>query len=103
MKDFIENLSELTKTINTFNNEMKALEKRLDDFKTASQDVDILLDVKGVMAKTGWSLKTAQKAMQDERMHTIWVSKGPQVTLRELERYCSLNIDRSTDPYWTNN
>ncbi len=103
MENIIEYVSELTKTLTAFNAEIEVVKKEIKDFKTLHQDVDILLDVKGVMAKTGWSLKTAQKAMQDERMHTIWVSKGPQVTLRELERYCSLNIDRTTDPYWTNN
>ena len=100
MKDIIENITQFTNVINNFDNEIKALNKEIENLKTLRQDLDILLDVKGVMAKTGWSLKTAQKAMQDPRMKTIWVGKGPQVTLKELERYCSLNIDRQTDKYW---
>lgn len=99
MTEFMKNIYEFTEIINAFNMVIEVLKKEIDDLQTVQENMNILLDAQGVMAKTGWSLKTTQKAMRDPRMHTIWVSKGPQVTIKEFERYCALDIDRATDPY----
>ena len=97
MNDFIKGISELTDILKALNEEVKTLKHQIEGIDINDNP---LLDAKGVMAKTGWSLKTTQKAMQDPRMKTIWLSKGPQVTSKDLERYCGLNINRAIDPYW---
>ncbi len=101
--DFLEELNTIKETVESIKSEMNNLlntiPSSIDELET-TKDLEKLLDVEGVMDHTKWSKKTAQKAMQDPRMKTIWVGKGPQVTLRELLNYCSLNINRSTDSYW---
>ena len=100
MIDFINMLSELTDAMTAFRAVVSALKAEIEEIKAACQNGFVLFDAQDVMEKTGWSLKTTQKAMRDPRMKTIWLGKGPQVTPKELERYCALNIDRRTDRYW---
>lgn len=101
--DFLEQLKVIEETIDSIksgmNNILNTIPSSVDEL-VENKETEKLLDVEGVIAYTKWSKKTAQKAMQDPRMKTIWVGKGPQVTLRELLNYCSLNINRSTDHYW---
>ena len=45
MENFIEYVSELTKTLTAFNAEIEVVKKEITDFKTLHPNVDILLDV----------------------------------------------------------
>ena len=101
---FLENEYKLLEHSANLIEEIRSLKKDYELLKTEQKNaMPVLLNAEGVRKITGWSLKTVQKAMQDSRMKTIWVGKGPQVEIGELKRYLALNIDRSTDPYWTNN
>lgn len=101
MNDLVKSFKEINDYASHIRDVLSVCAKETEELKEQQFRLQ-LRDVQGVREETGWSLKTAQKAMRDPRMHTIWLGKGPQVTLKELERYCSLNIDRSTDDYWTN-
>ncbi len=104
MTNYVNELTEIIKLSANLIEEVQTLKKEYELLKTEKENATpILLNAEGVKKITGWSLKTAQKALLDPRMKTIWVGKGPQVEISELKKYLALNIDRATDAYWKSN